>query len=610
MWRINDKKSGIFKAAGSRAESYSLEMSGRRASFIARFGRDERGRLRLVRHVVFPSLRTRPNDTHASFQADVPQELSILYKDGEPLTETAESYAFDGVLSVVSSAGGCVIKRLLFPSARDMNVCEIISITNDSPSRAVFSVRGGRVARAAGPFGINMIERLPAAPLTLLPGQRGELAVCCVGRLITDRPTQEDAYSALEGRRGLIERLVRSPELETGDEYVDLMFRFAKLRAGESVFSTRGGLMHSPGGGAYYAAVWCNDQCEYSSPWFGCTGDEELLEAALNAYRLYIPFMDESYAPIPSSIIAEGLDFWNGAGDRGDAAMYLSGGSLYALARGERSVAEQLYAPLSWCAEYCLRRTNEDGVIVSDSDELEGRFPSGKTNLSASCLALGGYRSMATLASSLGKKKDAEAYLQRADALSAAIERYFGGNVGGYETYRYCEEDGALRAWVCLPLCVGEYGRADGTVKALTSDKLRGEDGLLTREGERTYWDRSLLYALRGLFRAGFTEQAYGWLRSYSIARLTADAVPYPIEAYPEGDRRQLSAESALYCRVITEGLFGITPTGLDSFSVNPRLPAALNRILLKKLRAYGGVFDISAEKDSVRVQRSDEPED
>ena len=31
--------------------------------------------------------------------------------------------------------------------------------------------------------------------------------------------------------------------------------------------------------------------------------------------------MNDEFKPIPSSIIAEGLDFWNGAGDRGDMAM-------------------------------------------------------------------------------------------------------------------------------------------------------------------------------------------------------------------------------------------------------------------------------------------------
>ena len=52
----------------------------------------------------------------------------------------------------------------------------------------------------------------------------------------------------------------------------------------------------------------------------------------------------------------------------------------------------------------------------------------------------------------------------------------------------------------------------------------------------------------------------------YSQQRLLGEHVPYPIEAWPEGNQRHLSAESALYCRIVTEGIFGIRPTGFNSF--------------------------------------------
>lgn len=44
------------------------------------------------------------------------------------------------------------------------------------------------------------------------------------------------------------------------------MFAFAKLRGAESIYRTKGGLMHGPGGEAYYAAVWANDQASISTP--------------------------------------------------------------------------------------------------------------------------------------------------------------------------------------------------------------------------------------------------------------------------------------------------------------------------------------------------------
>ena len=87
-----------------------------------------------------------------------------------------------------------------------------------------------------------------------------------------------------------------------------------------------------------------------------------------------------------------------------------------------------------------------------------------------------------------------------------------------------------------------------------------------------TFWDRATLYALRGVFAAGETKKAMEFFQFYSKRRLLGEHVPYPVEAYPEGNQRHLSAESALYCRVVTEGILGIRPTGFNSFSFSPKI--------------------------------------
>lgn len=60
---------------------------------------------------------------------------------------------------------------------------------------------------------------------------------------------------------------------------------------------------------------------------------------------------------------------------------------------------------------------------------------------------------------------------------------------------------------------------------------------------------------------------------------------------------RQLSAESGLYCRIFTEGLFGIRPTGFRSFEMTPSLPAAWDRAALRHIRAFGSDFDLEIER-------------
>jgi hypothetical protein len=150
---------------------------------------------------------------------------------------------------------------------------------------------------------------------------------------------------------------------------------------------------------------------------------------------------------------------------------------------------------------------------------------------------------------------------------------------------------------------MGIAKRAKGTLDALFSPYLWMEDGMLSQEGDKIYWDRSALYAFRGGLVAGDTERVFEKLLEYSRNRLLGEHVPYPIEAWPEGDKRHLSAESALYCRAIVEGLFGIEPSGLRSFRTTPRVPAACREISLRRIKAFGTVFDIVADAKSVRVE-------
>jgi hypothetical protein len=175
-----------------------------------------------------------------------------------------------------------------------------------------------------------------------------------------------------------------------------------------------------------------------------------------------------------------------------------------------------------------------------------------------------------------------------AKTLRTNIEKYFGAKMDGFDTYRYYNGNDLLRSWICIPLTVGIFDRAQGTSDALFSDKLWTDQGLLTQEGSATFWDRSTLYGLRGVFAAGEIDRGLKYLTNYSNRRLLGDHVPYAVEAWPEGNQRHLSAESALYCRVITEGIFGFRPTGLNSFSITPQLPSSWNDMSLKNLIAFG----------------------
>ena len=67
-------------------------------------------------------------------------------------------------------------------------------------------------------------------------------------------------------------------------------------------------------------------------------------------------------------------------------------------------------------------------------------------------------------------------------------------------------------------------------------------------------------------------------------------------------EARHLSAESALYCRVFTEGLFGMDPVGFGKFDIKAKLPAGVQRMVLRNIRVSGRAVDIVVtEEDGVQ---------
>ena len=223
----------------------------------------------------------------------------------------------------------------------------------------------------------------------LKPGEKLEFFAVFSGHKVSDG-TDNTAVSGFNiedernGRQVLINQWWGNLVLDTPDPVLNCMFAFAKLRGAESIYRTKGGLMHGPGGEAYYAAVWANDQAEYINPFFPFLGYEVGNQSALNAFRHFARYMNSEYKPIPSSIISEGVSFWHGAKDRGDGAMIAYGAARYALARGDKEEARELWPLIEWCLEYCKRKLTPDGVVASNSDELENRFPAGDANVCTS----------------------------------------------------------------------------------------------------------------------------------------------------------------------------------------------------------------------------------
>lgn len=615
-WHLNQDGGISWEVkSGDNAHSDHIEMSGLKVSTVVRYGVDDEGKFLLNRGMVWPMLRTIPNDTHASLMRKLGwNPLENVLINNAQIKEQVRRISLDGTMEVesdLSTRQGVVgLTRILFPSITQPMFCEKYVLENKGNKAVTVEINQVKnVMTTAAEKGVNgsyrIIQALNGAAYTLLqPGQSVSFYAYTAGYEQGEPEVIPDIERELSKRQAFIQELWGKLVLNTPDTVINTMFAFAKIRGAESIYDTACGLLHGPGGESYYAAIWANDQAEYINPFFPFLGYDKGNQSALNAYLQFARFMNDAYKPLPSSIIAEGTDVWGGAGDRGDAAMIAYGASRYALERGSKEEAEQLWPLIEWCLEYCHRKVNTDGVVASDSDELEGRFPAGDANLCTSSLYYDALNSAVYLGKELKKEgKLLKQYASQAKSLKANIEKYFGAEVEGFQTYQYYKGNDVLRSWICIPLTVNIFDRKEETVRALFSPRLWTENGLLTQAGSETFWDRSTLYALRGVYACGETEKATEYLKFYSGQRLLGEHVPYAIEAWPEGNQRHLSAESGLYCRIITEGMFGIRPTGFKSFILTPRLPAEWNQMGLHKIQAFGSSFDVEIQRAGEKLQ-------
>ena len=279
------------------------------------------------------------------------------------------------------------------------------------------------------------------------------------------------------------------------------MYYFSKIHSVEAIFLTKNGYMHSPCGGQYYAATWTNDQCEYAFPFFSYLPNNLVIKTMINCFKQYEKYMYTD-KPLVSSIIAEATSFWNGANDRGDSAMYAYGLTRFLLTYGQKSLAKAFIKPLKWCLDYTLNKTNQDGVIESDTDELENRFESGKANLATNAIFYQALVKANILFNELNIKNN---YDVLANNLKENINKYF------YKEQKclYCKEEKNQRTHIVYPLLMGIYDHKDDIINTLLNNNLYTDFGFKVSDNEDVYWDRITLMAIRGLFNADEADLAY-----------------------------------------------------------------------------------------------------
>lgn len=598
--------------------SENIEMAGRKMAAILYYDIDTARQLTINRDVIFPQLRTynKTNEPEwkkyrAYFRREAGDDLlPVIAADEKIIVPAAvDSAEISGMLKFYHKpVNGIKITRTFYPSMSERFLVEKWTVKNRNAEKKSLVI--SNVHKTVGEQGYKGEYTFTAfsdAP-ERTDLEKGEEIIFYVvfGATMGAEKIENFAYKkAFTERKTYLKGLQEKLVLKTPDPVINTLFYFSKIRATESIFDSSLGLIHSPGGGNYYVGIWANDQVEYNGPFFPYLGYEPGNQAAYNCYAHFQKNIPTDDHHIPYAFEVDG-NFPMTHLDRGDAAMIAYGTAHYVLAAGNKTIAKKLWPLIEWSLKWCHEHRNASGAVTSESDEMEGRIETGTANLSTSALYYGGLKYAAKLAKVLHHDKMAGTYLARQKEMGQVIENYFGANLSGLNTYRYFEANKLLRHWICLPLTMGIYERQEGTLKALF-DELWTENGILVEQQlapnpDATFWDRATLYALRGALKAGATELGFDKMKNFSRKRLLGNHVPYVIEAYPENNMKHLSAESALYCRIFTEGLLGIEPTGLQSFTLAPYLPADWDEVSLDNLALGGQQTDIRVTRQGTQL--------
>ena len=131
-WQMADD--GSIVLSGDKLAGYSdhVEMSGKRVSVVLRYAVQKDGSLTVNKGMVWPMLRTVPNNTHASLMRRVAWDLmdELVINNYRATHDRVELISLKGTLRAESRWGDAAVVREWFPSTEQPAVMELMTVKN------------------------------------------------------------------------------------------------------------------------------------------------------------------------------------------------------------------------------------------------------------------------------------------------------------------------------------------------------------------------------------------------------------------------------------------------------------------------------------------------
>jgi len=243
-WILLPDGSISWSIKNGEAHSDNIEMSGRFISVITTYGVDETGELISSKQLVFPMLRTIPNDTRGNliytFSSDAVPMIRI---NNRPVNEQIIRFSLKGILTTTSIFNNNInVIREFFPSTDKPLAIEKCTIENTSARNITVDVedfeKNTRSHRERSVYDIYEISAKTsgAGIYSLKPGDKLTFAVLFTGRKISDPPLVVDIEKELSQRQKFVDQMFSTLVFTSPDPVLNRMFDFQVVDNANTVY--------------------------------------------------------------------------------------------------------------------------------------------------------------------------------------------------------------------------------------------------------------------------------------------------------------------------------------------------------------------------------------
>lgn len=156
-WKINTDGGITWQVKKGDVHHDHIEMAGKQIAVVLRYGVDKTGAFELNKSMIWPMLRTIPNNTHGSLMRRFDwNPLDAMTINGRSIEEQVRTITLNGTMEVISDItlgkkNSLSLKRTYLPSTESPSLIEMYEFTNTGTSEVSLEIPTGITTLSTNP---------------------------------------------------------------------------------------------------------------------------------------------------------------------------------------------------------------------------------------------------------------------------------------------------------------------------------------------------------------------------------------------------------------------------------------------------------------------------